>query len=336
MAAQVDDQVEAARKLGSDARLTDFVPFLFDVRDGTWSSILLFGPPSYAAKNPKASRGSWIVTLLNKDGTGELVDVRERLKNEECGGGVTQNSAHPGGIPSIPGLSGIDTDPSKIRLEALLCFLLWNGFPSFLHANLVNDLQRLRAEGLIKRGCGYQTSPTVIAVPGITTLPADWEDPRAGKSSDFMSKVGFFSSQGLIFSRPPSHPDPPAPSYAPSSNDTVLASQVKRKTPSALHADAPPEKRTNTPLSPIPDSELTTPSPRAEPPKSNGPVQAEGGRVCHARTDPQGLRKRNSFGSWRSSHTRHVSRDDVRVFGASTPLWESHTTGRRRCASGLP
>ncbi|KAJ7458351.1 hypothetical protein B0H11DRAFT_2199489 [Mycena galericulata] len=207
----VDRMIENATqwRLAVDASPTDGFPFIFELEDPTWPSVLLFGPVGscFGAFMDVEKRDRWPdlkLNMSNQDGTRRFVAVRE----------ILQNAAKD--LPNLKRhfVEQATREASRqyldflLRLEAFLYFLLWNGFPSFIHSNLMKDLHdhhratfkrpegsaQASFEGLCAKNLWDLRRKHQPFHPGgkpltdalLTLLPTNWVDPREKAQSHFL------------------------------------------------------------------------------------------------------------------------------------------------------
>ncbi|KAJ7622159.1 hypothetical protein FB45DRAFT_927119 [Roridomyces roridus] len=270
--------IEAAqqRALENAPTPTNGLPHLFDVDDQTWAGVYLFGPVgrvfgAFIDRHRHSTKNS-IVIVPGGQRPHSPVDVCESLKRAAIDLERLQQAATAPNHTTQAASQYLDF---LLWLEAFLHFLLWNGFPAFLSANLVSDLythhretyqpppgteshqvDALRDKNLHDRRQAHQpTGPVDPTLRGITIviLPADWIDPRTSAAG--ASARGVIDPQrGLMF--PSCFPPPPPPTTAVSkeSEDTRASEGSDSGPPSIAPVSAP----VPTPHSPSSQNSTTT------------------------------------------------------------------------------
>ncbi|KAJ7627462.1 hypothetical protein FB45DRAFT_61014, partial [Roridomyces roridus] len=272
------------------------VPYLFEVQDATWSSVYLFGPVgrSFGAfiHRDRQAAQNYILTVTDAHGAPRSVDVCESLRRAGIDlARLQQRAPHPHHHSREAASQYLDF---LLWLEAFLYFLLWHGFPSFLHYNLTTELleyhkaifkvpaglpaassDKLRAEDLWDRRKRHQAMhPGSHVPPGITVavLATDWADPRSAPCPDKAWAV-LDPKLGLTFKLPASSTwagkmvisksdtEISLPLLAPteSSRHDITSNDGKRKASSEAGLPVAKRARESPPLSTTTSSDLIAP-----------------------------------------------------------------------------
>ncbi|KAJ7458342.1 hypothetical protein B0H11DRAFT_2061773 [Mycena galericulata] len=244
-------QLESQSATDVPDALQSQVPYMFDMADHTWPNVYLFGPVgrSFGAFIHRDQKRHCSSTSTSPTSTSAFVSTStsdSTSSSSSSWSAVLEVSPAANAAPSYIDVSASLQSAAadlvrlynayqveKVRpcrndtaeryldfllhLEAFLFFLLWHGVPSFIHANLLQDIfelhrdtfrplyltdqlavekfrlrepaafEKLRAQDLWDRRCAHQQGcsrpgkPFPVARDAtVAILPKDWIDPRAG------------------------------------------------------------------------------------------------------------------------------------------------------------